>query len=233
MKYIYTFIIIFFSINTLISQELNGFIEYSLSINEDEALSKGELSGYFKEATENAKYINYILEFNKSEMNFYFKNPGIDGLNLNFSIAFSGVLGYYYKKTNTNTVLNVIDDLVLGKITLKKDVSVLWQLHNESKKIQDFTCFKATTKIKFNNGVGDFERELTAWYCPKIPYSYGPKGYGGLPGIILEFQERNIVIGAKKIVFNTDPKIKEPSSDKITTEEEYNKLLEKHFEEEK
>jgi len=217
--------------NSVNSQELNGYIEYSLNIGDDSSLSKEGLADYFKQAQDNSIYVSFVLEFNKNEMSFYSKSLDIDGINTSFSKAFSGVNGFYYKKINENIVSNFIDDQILGKIIIKKNNKVNWKLHNEIKKIENFICYKATATIKYNNGVGNFQKEIIAWYCPNIPYSYGPKGYGGLPGMILEFQENNIVIGAKKIVFNNEKKIVEPKG-KIITEKEYDELLQKHFESE-
>lgn len=232
MRHFFLFINLIFVFNLANSQELNGYVEYSLNIGDDEKLSNGELAGYFKQAKENTRYISFILEFNKDEMNFYSKTAEIDGVNISFTKAFSGVNGVYYKKINESIVLNSMEDYVLGKIILEKDVKVDWKLLNETKKIQEFICYKATTTIKYNNGVGDFQKELIAWFCPKIPYSFGPKGYGGLPGIILEFQENNITIGAKKIVFNKETKITEPKG-KTITEKDYEKLQQKKLESEK
>lgn len=214
------------------SQELFGYVEYSLNIANDEKVSEGELGNFYKQAKDNASYVSYILNFNKNEMSFQSNTPEIDGVNLSFSFAFSGVHGLYYRKINESVVLNSIDDYILGKIILKRDLKINWTLHNESKKIQDFLCYKATATLKYNNGVGDFQKEIIVWYCPKIPYSFGPKGYGGLPGLILEFQEGNIVIGAKKIVFNKETKIIEPNG-KTITETEYAELIKKHIESEK
>lgn len=219
-------------INFASSQDLNGYVEYSLIFGEDEKLSTGEFGNYFKQAKENASYLSFFLEFNKSEMCFYAKAQDVDGVDTSFSYAFSGINGKYYKKANETSVLNAIDDYVLGKIILSKDMKLDWNLQNETKKIQDFICYKATSTIHYNNGVGDFKKEIVVWYCPKIPYSYGPKGYGNLPGIILEYQENNIVIGAKKIVFNKETKIETPKG-KLITEKEYNELLQKNFENQK
>lgn len=229
MKKTILFISIFLIFNYANSQSLNGYIEYSLNIGDDEELSKGELGHSFNEAKENSSYITFILEFNQNEMNFYTNSVEVDGVKTSFSKAFSGVNGVYYRKIKDSIVLNSIDDYVIGKIILKKKIKVDWKLHNETKKIQDFICYKASTTIKYNNGVGNFQKKLIVWYCPKIPYSYGPKGYGELPGIILEFQENNVVIGAKKIVFNKETKIIGLQGISID-ENDYGKLLQKKLE---
>ncbi|RLD60552.1 MAG: GLPGLI family protein, partial [Bacteroidetes bacterium] len=62
-----------------------------------------------------------------------------------------------------------------------------WKLTNETKIILGYTCYKATHNREGGNPV-----IVTAWYCPEIPYQFGPKGYAGLPGLILE-----IVLGGK------------------------------------
>ena len=48
-----------------------------------------------------------------------------------------------------------------------------------------------------------FNHPVVAWFCPDLPYSFGPNGYCGLPGLILELQIRNGVYGVKRIDFNT------------------------------
>ncbi len=230
-KYLFHFVFLVF-LNSVNSQILNGKIEYSLHLAEDESFSKGELSGYFNQAKEAAVYVSYTLEFNKNEMNFYSTTPKIDGINTSFSLAFSGITGIYYRKIKENIVLNSIDDPVLGKIIVRNNYETDWELSQESKMIEGFLCYKATATVQYNNGVKDFEKQLIVWYCPEIPYSYGPKGYGNLPGMILQFQDRNIVIGVKKITFNTEKnEIAEPKG-KIITQEEYSELLTKYFENE-
>lgn len=56
-----------------------------------------------------------------------------------------------------------------------------WQLHNESKKILDYQCKKATVKYR--------GREFTAWYTSEIPVNNGPFVFEGLPGLILELED--------------------------------------------
>ena len=197
-------------------QVSTGHVEYSLNFGNDKTLDEGELADYFKMAKENASSVSYILNFNNEEMNFYSNTPDTDNVNIAFSFAFSGIHGVYYRKMNEITVFDSVDDYTLGKIIFKRDLNADWKLHDESKKIQGFLCYKATITTKYNNGVGDFEKELIVWYCPEIPYSYGPKGYGGLPGLILEFQDGNIVVGAKKIVFDNEVEISEPQGETIT-----------------
>lgn len=151
-----------------------------------------------------------------------------DNNNTSFSEAFGGVTGRYYRKIKDSIVFNTIDDYVIGNIIIKKKIQVDWKLHNETKKIQDFVCYKATAVIEIINSVGVFKSNVVAWYCPKIPVSFGPKGYGDLPGLILELQEKNITFGAKKITLNsTNVLIEKPAKYKIVSEIEYEKMVDK------
>ena len=206
-----------------------GRIEYNLVIIDDAELEKGQMSEYFADAKKNAIYVSYSLDFNSTEMIFYTnKKMNGDNNNTSFSETFGGVTGLYYKKINDSIVFNTIDDYVIGNIIIKKKILVDWKLHSETKKIQDFVCYKATAVIEIINSVGIFKRNVVAWYCPKIPVSFGPKGYGGLPGLILEFEEKNITFGAKKITLNpTNIIIEKPSKYKIVFEIEYEKMVDK------
>lgn len=55
--------------------------------------------------------------------------------------------------------------------------------------INGYNCQKAICKI--NTIDGEFITE--AWFTPEIPLSFGPVGYCGLPGLILELNVRNLI----------------------------------------
>ena len=104
-----------------------------------------------------------------------------------------------------------------------------WVLLNESKKIGNYECFKA--KITYKDSLySSFkeEKEVVAWYCPKIPFPFGPLGFGSLPGLILELQYSDVVYGVSKLdLNNTDLKITTFDDKKSITTEEYKDIIEK------
>lgn len=55
---------------------------------------------------------------------------------------------------------------------------IRWELGNETKSISGWRCQKATGSWK--------GRDYTVWFCPDLPYSFGPWKLHGLPGLILE-----------------------------------------------
>ena len=86
-----------------------------------------------------------------------------------------------------------------------------WILTNETKKIGNFNCNKATCHFR--------GRDYTAWYTMEIPVPYGPWKFQGLPGLILEVYTPNqeIYFCAKKVLFPFDfkrsiPKIEKPQN---------------------
>lgn len=127
----------------------------------------------------------------------------------------------------SDSVFNYIEkNIGTKKNTLKTPRNKDWELSNESKIIQNFTCYKATSKEIVKNSKGDFEYVITAWYCPQIPYQFGPNGFGGLPGLIFELQFDTALYGLTNLTLN-DSKIKidEVDPNKIITEEEFNKKM--------
>lgn len=97
--------------------------------------------------------------------------------------------------------------------------SIEWNMGTETKKISNFTCYKATGKIR--------NVDVIAWYCPQIPYNIGPNTYGNLPGLILELSQGKLRYLATSVNLNYKEKIavEKPKGKTITTQE-YNKLVE-------
>lgn len=71
---------------------------------------------------------------------------------------------------------------------------------------------------------------ITVWYTPSIPVSFGPAGYDGLPGLVLESSTSSFYLIAQNIQFQDKQlQIKRPKKgDKITLDE-FNKKLNKNW----
>ena len=86
-----------------------------------------------------------------------------------------------------------------------------WKLSEETKTIAKQLCKKATTmitapQVRMRVSIGGAgnntdtaantprapkETELVVWYAESIPVSFGPEGYSGLPGVIMEIDQDN------------------------------------------
>lgn len=77
-----------------------------------------------------------------------------------------------------------------------------------------------------DNGKRKWDRITIAWYAPSMPYSFGPKNFSGLPGLVLELQENEVVLYLTKIEFlDSEAKIEVPDKGIKMTEKEYEKYL--------
>jgi GLPGLI family protein len=138
----------------------------------------------------------YTLEFDTKKSVFYYAG----GLLIDGKTKRSKL---YFREKDSLYSLRPENDPDFGKIIIVESRNTKWELLNESKTIDGYVCYKATATLIRNNGnKGVFKFPIIAWYAPAIPIPFGPLGYGNLPGLILELQERNILYGVSKIVLN-------------------------------
>ncbi|OYU85578.1 MAG: hypothetical protein CFE24_01355 [Flavobacterium sp. BFFFF2] len=215
---------IFLISGLLHSQMQTASVQYSLSFIDNLDLEKDEvLGGYYKKAKAEANQMGFTLQIDHHKM-LFFKNEGLSIAKSSFADAFCDAVGVFYYENGGLEILNDIDDKHIGRYIIKLKGQFQWKLHNEQKKIDHYNCLKATSEIKN----GDKTTLVTAWYCPQIPVSFGPKGYNGLPGLILELHEGDVVFGANKVALNhLDKAIQKPTGAPLLTEKEYNDLIQK------
>lgn len=194
----------------------------------------------------------YILNFNKAASIYKqeekLSTPGRGGRSFG---GFSG--GFEYKNTAEKKFLTSSEFFGKKFLIINKDSMPNWEMTAETKKIGNYTCYKATYKKK--NEIQNFrgfarnekdkkrldsiakaqpkEILVTAWYTPQIPVSTGPEKYWGLPGLILELNEGESTILCTEIVLNPEEKaeIKEPTKGDKVTRKEYREIMAKKMEE--
>lgn len=174
----------------------------------------------------------FILEFTTNESIFKLE----DKLNLSINemrmARMFGGRGIYYSNLNKNESIHQVESFGQLFIKTRSFDSLEWKLLNESKKIGKFLCYKATSvKIVENDKI--FKKQVIAWYYPEIPVSFGPIGYGGLPGLIIELRVENEAIYLlNKLELNPIQSIKiiKPNKGKRVTEKEYDEIGKNLFE---
>lgn len=207
----------------------------------------------------------YTLDFTKAASTYKEEAklaiPGTPGMG-----RFSGMMssfsgGLRYKNTKEKVFLES-KEFFGKKFLIKEELKQPeWQLETETKKIGNYTCYKATMVKKVDKfDFRSFRRKkkkktekekdstktsvtdeievpkeiiITAWYTPQIPVSNGPGEYWGLPGLILEINEDRTTILCTEIVLNPAEKvrIKAPEKGKKVSREEYKKIVKKKVEE--
>lgn len=106
----------------------------------------------------------------------------------------------YYLNVKTHQLI-FKEGIAFKAIVAQEDqITIDWKILNETKKIGNFICQKATAAFKGNNYI--------AWFSTDIPVPFGPWKLHGLPGLILECNDETnfFQVKATKIHLNTDCK---------------------------
>lgn len=229
------------------AQDFKGIAVYEskTSINDLKLETNGqanpEMDRMLRERISKAMEKTYTLHFDKTasiwEEQAKLESPGSSSAM--FQMNFTGISGKYYKDLKNKSYLQESD--VFGKEFLisdslrKRD----WVLVNETKKIGNYTCYKATYTIKAERNESTQANRLTmmpqedvtvtAWYTPEIPISNGPGYYWGLPGLILEANDGHNTLLCSKITLNPKDKftIKPPKKGEKITQAEFDRIMEK------
>ena len=192
----------------------------------------------------------YTLEFNKTTSSFKeevkLEAPGTSGP----SWSRSNGQGSIYKNTKDKKMIEDIEQFSKRFLVMEDMEEFQWEMGIETKKIGQYTCYKATlTKEDKNIDWGSiFSRSgnkkkdstktkemkpvkkmltVIAWYTPQIPVSTGPDTYYGLPGLILEVKAGRTTMLCTEVVISSKEvlEIEIPNKGKKVSRDEYNKII--------
>jgi GLPGLI family protein len=199
----------------------------------------------------------YTLTFNKTTSSFkedvQLEGPGTSGP----SWGRSNGQGSIYKSLTDSKMVEDTEQFSKRFLITEKMEPLKWELGIETKKIGNYTCYKATlvkedTSIDwgsmFSRRGNDQKKDstntkstqpekkllnVTAWYTPQIPVSAGPDTYWGLPGLILELSAGRTTMLCTEVSINSNEvlEIKEPTKGENVSREEYNIIVKKKTEE--
>ena len=216
-------IFIFFLFSISMFSQKSGIAYYGIMLSEYKD-KNGKNDDMLSEAKKIAENQNFILEFNEVQSHFYFKdemkNENVTDLIKGVAIILSGNENYYDNSKHLS-----INKHVDGVLLKDRDSIKTWEIKKETKMIGDYLCYKAeyTKKYKGNNNT-EKSKLITAWFAPSLPLPFGPNGYNGLPGLILELIEngnKSKRYFLKSVELKKMPlEIKFPK-DKVITEDEY------------
>ena len=196
----------------------------------------------------------YTLSFNKTESSFKedvaLEGPGTSGP----SWGKSNGQGSIYKSLKDKRMIEDVEQFSKRFLVAEDMGQLEWELGIETKKIGNYTCYKATlvkedTNVDwgsiFSRRGKDKKKDstktkpakkmlnVTAWYAPQIPVSSGPDKYYGLPGLILELNAGRTTMLCTEIAISStgDLEIKEPTKGKQVSREEYTQIVKEKTEE--
>ena len=230
------------------SQDFQGKAYYMSKISIDKswldnprfASRKGYMNDMIKRNTEK----DYVLEFNSIESTYkQIEKLEAEGQGYNWMANYVGEnIGKIYK--NAQDKISINETEMMGKFFLVTEnlENTKWKMSGESKKIGQYTCYKATYTKQVEEKVFSFgswnqtngtnqskkpkkmrDVEVVAWFTPEIPVSSGPSWYQGLPGLILEINDNDTTILCTKIVMNPKEKtkIKRPKKGKVISSQDF------------
>lgn len=251
-------------INTTSAQDFHGQAIYEskvlmknkIQFNNSEGMDEG-MRQKLEESMKKAFEKTFVLNFNKQE-SVYFQEEKLEvpkpNSSMNIAFVKSNTDGKNYK--NVKEKIQISEEDIFGKDFLVVDSLKVWnwKLENETKKIGNYICNKATAVIpiieedrkeyeknkkKKGDGKTQFitvsepkEQIITVWYTPEIPVSQGPDEYWGLPGLILEANDGQTIFLCSKITLNPKEKseIKRPTKGKKVNRKEYDKIFKEKIE---
>lgn len=149
-------------------------------------------------------------ETKKKNANTYIED--LEKAKIQFELKFNNLNSFFYKSSlNNEATYNLAEETLLimlgfkeiyfelkekllhedyGEFMIKTPSNHNWNILSESKKIDNYLCYKATCTESYTARDGKTkERVITAWFCPELPYSFGPLEFNGLPGLILELEK--------------------------------------------
>ncbi len=178
-------------------------VEYSISLNKSKDNNESYYSMLIQNLDSKMKQMKFDLFFSDKVSKFSLKDSLNNPDENEIILEIAGMLGKeYYSKVNCDTVF--AKNARFRKFKNRTCFSILkkdWVITSETKRINGFTCFKAFTSINKDFGDGDTVKDfnnLTAWFCPEIKSSFGTQCYNGLPGLILELEQKLVVFKAIK-----------------------------------
>ncbi|APZ46302.1 ribonuclease Z [Polaribacter reichenbachii] len=256
MKSVFTFVLVL-ATNILFSQnDFQGKATYMSKTTMDMSRFEGRSEQEKKQIMARMKNFlekTYTLSFNKTESEFK-ENIKLDapGGSSGRRWGASNGKGSIYKNLKEKEMIEDVEMFSKRFLVVEEMEQPKWELSTETKKIGQYTCYKATlvkvdTSVDFGSIFGrrgrggapksdnkEEEKEpevrtlaVTAWYTPQIPVSSGPDSYYGLPGLILELNTGKTTMLCTEIVLNPseDLEIDKPKKGKKVNREEYNKII--------
>lgn len=151
-----------------------------------------------------ADELKFVLKINKTESLFF--HPKLKGSSdaLKFAKSNTGGDHLIYNNLEEQILLNQFPYWGSEILLQEKLNSTPWIIENSSRTISGFVCFKAVKTFSQEEGGYSREKQIEAWFTPEIPLKFGPKGYAGLPGLIIELTENNMTFFLKELKYTDD-----------------------------
>ncbi|MGR7812996.1 GLPGLI family protein [Lacinutrix undariae] len=222
-------------INLSFSQIKSGTVTYHIQ-NNNNTLTSNDLREPLLSINKEVGNIELILNFNRTSSSFGIKkellNDSKNDYYRHLALLVTKSDKVFYVDSNKKEIIEKFSPFG-EEIRLKSNYKTKqWTLSNISKKINNYTCYKASITIDFwkEQEQKFIKLHYTAWYCPQLNFNFGPLDAVGLPGLVLEFSNKKLTYYATKITLSDeDATITPPKEGKLITKDEYDTLAKKMY----
>ena len=197
--------------------QLNSKFTYNISVIENKESKMMELmeslSPNYKDKIKSIEF-TLLNDSNKSSCFLINKEtiPDDDGVKLFLTMTeYTGQIN----QIQDSLFVEQSQDYFGEKYTVKSTINSNWKITQETKEIMGYKCYKAIGEKVVVNSAGTFKNDIIAWFCPQLPYQFGPMGYGKLPGLIFELQTKYALFGLKTILLKAELPVCEPNMNRI------------------
>lgn len=154
-----------------------------------------------------ADQLNFVLELNESKSIFYHPTLNESSAALKFAKSNTGGDHLFYNDLEDQILISQFPYWGSQILLEEKLNDTPWVIKSSSKTISGFVCFKAVKSYTQKEGGYTREINVEAWFTPEIPFKFGPKGYAGLPGLIIELTENNTTYFMKELKYVSDKEL--------------------------
>jgi len=236
MKRHFLFIFLLFSFCTLVFSQDNCIkVIYKVHrsiINRNDSITSPQKFKIREGVNKNIANLKYELYCNSFKSLFFLEEKMELEENTYYKIAsIIGGKGHFYK--NIKDKIKFKQSEISGhKFNILNDFNEYqWNITKETKIINGFLCYKATTTLQeydyLRKRANTFSPE--AWFTTEISYPFGPNGFDGLPGLVLEASlNSKTIYYATKIEYNTtdcDQILKKPKGGEDISKDDFLKLI--------
>lgn len=168
-----------------------------------------------------AETYKYTLKFNKNESIFDVESVMQNDANNIYIQEIAKALvgkGLFYQNREEN--LNIHQLEISGGDFLISDCFYYnWEITKETKNIKGYQSYKAVKNCDNCNNAEE------VWFTPDIAVPFGPLGYSGLPGLVLEVKKKLLTLRISNIdAVKSNLVIDRPTKGKMVTSGEYKEI---------
>lgn len=229
IKFLIIYLLVFlFSLKNLFSQAVDGTFLFAKTVNNSKYLNSKDFSN--NKVLQKTNYYSLYYSDSLSVFKEFQKN-------INDIDNFEGLFFTDFRKLKFNRYFELNNKKYYLSQNFK---SYRWKITNESKKILNFTCYKAVTflpKNNFSNSNNSFlvkplQIEIVVWFTYNLPFPIGPSDFNSLPGAILEVSIDKNTIQYKAIQYKRNVSnsiLATPQNHILIDEKKYTELIIKHL----